>query len=112
MLEWVSVGYPTLLVTSEIGNPSNVKFFHFDDEGFHTYVRMLTDVDRYRLALRVSRKYSVNVSDEQIINLMLSSFTCSLRISFENYKGAATRFLDNNADAFFSANKQQLLKIS
>ena len=23
-LEWVSVGYPTLLVTNEIGNPRNV----------------------------------------------------------------------------------------
>jgi len=52
----------------------------------YTYVQMLTDVDRYRLALRASRKYSVNVSDEQIINLMF--------------------------DAFFSANKQHLLKIS
>ena len=86
------MGYPTLLVTNEIGNPSNVKLFHFDDEGFYSYVQMLTDVDRYRLALRASRKYSVNVSDEQIINLMLSSFTCSLRISSENYKGAAKRF--------------------
>jgi len=41
-VEWVSVGYPTLLVTSEIGNPSNVNLFHFDDEGFYTYVQMLT----------------------------------------------------------------------
>ena len=42
-LEWVSVGYPTLLVTNEVGNPSNVKLFDFDDEGLYTYVQMLTE---------------------------------------------------------------------
>ena len=43
------MGYPTLLVTSEIGNPSIVKFFHFDDEGFYTYVQIpIPDVDRRR----------------------------------------------------------------
>ena len=103
MLEWVSVGYPTLLVTSEIGNPSNVKFFHFDDDGFYTYVQMLTKVDRHRLALRARSKYNVHVSDQQIINLMLSSFTCSLRISSENYKGAATRLSENPLQMHFSA---------
>ena len=103
MLQWVSVGYPTLLLTSEIGNMSNVKLFHFDDEGFYTYVQMLTEVDRHRLALRASSRYNVNVSDEQIINLMLSTFTCSLRISSENYKGAVTRFSDNPLQMHFSA---------
>jgi hypothetical protein len=82
-LLWVSTGHPTFVATPDPSAPTETRLFHFTPSGFHTYVQMLTAEQRHLLATTANSKYrGINVSDEQVANLILSQFSCAL-----NYDG-------------------------
>lgn len=81
-LRWVSYGLPTLKKTRDHVNASE-KFFHFSDSGFSTHIDMMTQDQRSALALAAQRKYEITIQDDQIVNLILSKFQCTLTLEDE-----------------------------
>lgn len=82
-LMWVSVGHPTFVATPDPSETTKMRLFHFTPSGFYTYVQMLTAEQRHLLAAVANNKYhGINASDEQVTELILSQFKCSL-----NYDG-------------------------
>ena len=77
-LFWVSVGRPTLVKTPTKSNASMTAIFHNSNFGFTTYIQMLTPDQRKELAVTAKNKYRLDVTEKQILNLILSKFECSL----------------------------------
>ena len=83
-LFWVSVGQPSVVKTavpSKTGqtNSTPMRLFLFSTSGFYTYVQMLTPAQRRLLAATANTKYhGAGVAENQIVNLILSKFECSL----------------------------------
>lgn len=85
-LFWVSVGFPNFVKTVGGKSSKNSKLFHFSAKGFRAYIEMMTDSHRLHLAKTATTKYQVNISDAQVVNLILSSFKCSLLLFDETGK--------------------------
>jgi hypothetical protein len=95
-LIWVSLGNPTLIRTPNIRNKSISNIFHFSTEGFYTYVEMLTKIQRQILLKTIKNKYQVDISIDQLVNLVLSRFQCKLNLFSSGIKmmliGEVTEF--------------------
>lgn len=76
-LFWVTVGLPNFIRSPSPRNSSDVKLFHFNNRGFSVYLEMKTDAMGRALAAAARNKYKVNISDNQVVNLILSQFECS-----------------------------------
>lgn len=74
-LQWFSIGYPKLLMVSD--NPINV--FRFNREGFSLDINMLTSSLKQEFVRKVQKKYKIQISEDQIVNLVPSDFQCSLK---------------------------------
>lgn len=72
-LNWFSIGYPRLVFGY------NNKIFQFNDEGFTIYASMLTEPLKKKFVEIVKYKYHINITVEQIDNLILTDFQCSLK---------------------------------
>jgi len=81
-LVWVSLGHPTFVAIPG----SDSRLFHESANGHYTYIRMLTTGQRKLLAARATRKYMVNVSYKQILNVVLSKFDCRIDLYDETDK--------------------------
>ena len=77
-LFWVSVGRPTFVKTPKKSNTSITAVFHGSNFGFTAYIQMLTPDQRRELASIAKTKYRLDVAENQILNLILSKFECSL----------------------------------
>ena len=77
-LHWLSLGHPTLVAMSQRGKPQQL--FHWSSRGFYTMVNMLTPPLHANLKQKVKRKYNISLDDDQISNLILSSFKCKLEL--------------------------------
>ena len=75
-LEWVSIGAPKLVRTITHKNKTSQMFFHFNREGFYTYVDMLTSNQKKLLAKEIKSKYQFRIKTSQIKNLQLQQFEC------------------------------------
>ena len=75
-LEWVSMGVPILIC--EKGE--NLFNWYGDEDSFYVEIGLLNFEEKTRLKERISKKYGINVSEEQIVNLPLSEFKCLLRL--------------------------------
>jgi hypothetical protein len=88
-LSWVSIGHPTFIRTRDItatdrdDATSSTRIFHFTNAGLYAYIQMLTPVHRRLLAAKASSKYNANVTHDQIVNLILAHFQCSLTMKDE-----------------------------
>ena len=72
---------PDLSPTGERSSKTASRLFHISTTGFYAYVQMLTAAERSPLAVTANDKYrGVDVSDKQIVNLILSRFVCSLTL--------------------------------
>lgn len=76
-LFWVSVGLPNIIKSPSPQNSSDVRLFHFNNRGFSIYLEMKSDAARNALAAAARSKYKVNISDYQVVHLILSQFECS-----------------------------------
>jgi hypothetical protein len=82
-LVWVSAGHPTFVATPD-QSTGEVQLFHVTASGIHTYVQMLTVDQRYRLAAAANDKYrGLDVGEQQIADLILSRFECSVNYNQE-----------------------------
>ena len=77
-LNWLSIGYPQLVLTSNPANKSLSQIFVFKPEGFYVRVEMLNNLQRSLFQSVVKRKYNININVEQIVNLIPSKFECSM----------------------------------
>ena len=78
-LFWVSVGHPSFVKTP-MWHSEKLRLFHFSYSGFSSYIEMMNDDQRHILATAARSKYRLSVADNQIVNLVLSSFECSLKL--------------------------------
>lgn len=76
-LMWVSTGNPRLVMT-KIDQKSGSELFHFTPEGFYTFVEMLNDDHIQLLAEKAKLFYTTDIAHNQILNLILSKFECSI----------------------------------
>ncbi|RNA44546.1 hypothetical protein BpHYR1_042725 [Brachionus plicatilis] len=76
-LMWVSTGNPRLVMT-KIDQKSGSELFHFTPEGFYTFVEMLNDDHIQLLAEKAKLFYTIDIAQNQILNLILSKFECSI----------------------------------
>ena len=79
-LGWVSIGHASFVRTADPKNQSEVKIFHETDDGFSTYIQMLSPEQKQVLAAAAYTKYHLKVEDNQIFNLVLSKFECSRKL--------------------------------
>ena len=77
-LFWVSVGQPAFIKTPDRRDPNITRLFHQSTTGYNTYIQMLTSTHRSVLASTARTKYRVEVTENQIVNLILSKFECFL----------------------------------
>ena len=70
-LNWYSIGFPVFVPVSE-------KLFTFTPEGFYAHVNMLTNSHRLMFKEMIKRKYNIEVSNNQIGNIPLELFECSI----------------------------------
>ncbi len=83
-LNWLSIGYPQLVLTPNPTNNSLNQMFVFKPEGFYVRVEMLTNLQRKLFQGVVQRKYNILISAEQIVNLVPSKFECSMNFYVDN----------------------------
>ena len=83
-LNWLSIGYPQLVLTPNPTNNSLNQMFVFKLEGFYVRVEMLTNLQRKLFQGVVQRKYNILISAEQIVNLVPSKFKCSMNFYVDN----------------------------
>lgn len=76
-LNWLSIGYPKLVLSSSINSGSS-SIFTFLPEGFFVKVDMLTSQHRILFKDVVKRKYGIDVKAEQIVSMIPSSLECSV----------------------------------
>lgn len=91
-LFWVSIGHPQFIKTSDQDKSTDTKgteLFHFSNRGFSTYIEMMTQEQRRALVGAARSKHEVNISDNQIVHLVLSKFVCTLLL----YDEAGDKFL-------------------
>lgn len=81
-LNWLSIGFPTLVQTSV--NNTYKTLFVFRPEGFYASCDMLTDYQRSLFQDVVYRKYQINITKNQIVNLVPAKFECSMSFYGEN----------------------------
>lgn len=84
-LMWVSIGDP-ILSKSKALSTQQPKLFHFSDSGFFTKVEMLTNKQRDIFMDIVKQKYDIDLKTNQIVNLILSRFECTLQSVHNNEK--------------------------
>ena len=130
-LKWYSFGNPTLIETRTRNKKRNEDLFHLTQEGFYTYIQMLTDKQRNLFTQSVKRTYKIDVDTKQIENLVLTSFICKillndtkkielvgevtsllnfpLRLDFDYQKGTKERDL---FDKRYSKSNQSPLKLT
>lgn len=77
-LNWVSLGMPEFIRTSDMINPELFRTFHLNPYGFTSYIQMMTEEQRQMLVATVQAKYGVDITENQIVNLILASFQCTL----------------------------------
>jgi hypothetical protein len=84
-LSWVSIGHPRIVKTNYASSQSDVesKLFYFNNEGFYTYVSMLTDEHKQLFVNAVQQKYNVNINTHQIRIMPLEIFNCNIKINWE-----------------------------
>ena len=83
-LRWVSIGYVTFVKTTDPKNPNTTNLFHKTEDGFTTYIDMLSPAHRNILAEVAKKKYRVDVTGDQIFHLILSKFECSRKMYDES----------------------------
>ena len=74
---WMSLGYPNLIETKNSDNDQS-RIFHFNDEGFFTFVQTLNQDHKNALVRALFNKYSINVNISQILNIPLAYFRCEI----------------------------------
>ena len=79
-LRWMSIGYATFVKTADPKNPNKEEIFHETEDGFTTYIDMLSPVHRNVLAEVAKQKYRVDVTGDQIFHIILSKFECSRKM--------------------------------
>jgi len=83
-LNWLSIGYPKLILTPDPINKSLNEIFKFKPEGFYIRVEMLTNLKRNLFKDVVYRKYNINITKEQIVSLVPSRFECLIDFYFDD----------------------------
>lgn len=84
-LNWLSIGFPSLIL-SQYNSTSPKVLFVFRPEGFYAKCDMLTDAHRTLFQGVVYRKYGINVTKNQIVNLVPAKFECSILFYYQNAK--------------------------
>lgn len=82
-LTWMSLGYPKLLETKQF-NSNLSRIFHFYDGGFFTFIETLNIDYKHALTRALFDKYSINVTNAQIVNIPLSYFGCEIEFYDQN----------------------------
>jgi hypothetical protein len=83
-LNWVSIGHPRIVKTNyATKSEGESKLFYFNNEGFYTYVSMLTDEHKQLFVNAVQQKYNVNINTHQIRIMPLEIFNCNIKINWE-----------------------------
>lgn len=106
-LRWVSIGNPVFIKTTQ----NNIsRLFHESLDGFYTFIRVLSNLERELLADKAKEIYKLNISKEQILNLPLITFQCFLNIpnyiaKNKVFIGKVHRFNQNPLRLDFSAAK-------
>lgn len=77
-LSWLSIGNPELTRSQVTSSTSTSSLFVFRPEGFYVKCHTLTDSHRALFQDVVYRKYGVNVTKSQIVNLVPARFECSI----------------------------------
>ena len=95
-LFWVSIGSPKF-IRSGVPGTNQSAIFHKSRDGFYAQIQMLTEDQRQLFASAVRQKYNITVSINQVVNLILSTFECSLTEHDRNrnkylLKGAVKNF--------------------
>jgi hypothetical protein len=83
-LNWLSIGYPQLVLTPNPTNASLNQMFIFKPEGFYVRAEMLTNRQRVLFQEVVKRKYNINITLDQIVNLVPSKFECAINFYVDN----------------------------
>ena len=81
-LHWMSIGLPTFVRMSHVWR--DTELFHETNDGFSTHIQMLTLEHRKELASVARTKYNLNITSDQITNLVLSKFECKLKLFDQN----------------------------
>lgn len=81
-LRWVSIGLPNLCKTRDQVNATE-KLFDFSDIGFSTSIDMMTLEQQKVLASAARQKYQIEISDDQIVNMILLKFQCTFTLHDE-----------------------------
>ena len=81
-LRWISLGWPSIV--KRIGDNGNSSIFEFNRDGFDINLQMLSPGQMLALAAHASKKYKINASSPQILQLVPARMACS--ISFLTYK--------------------------
>jgi hypothetical protein len=77
-LHWLSLGFPS------IEKSTTQELFHFSNHGFYILVEMLNDLQKELFAKRAKAKYNIDVKTEQITTLIVSKFSCKIKLKCEN----------------------------
>jgi hypothetical protein len=78
-LIWYSYGYPTILASD------NQSPFYFNSKGFYIQVETLTKQHRSLIINELETKYSIELNDNQVKNLIPSKFECKLEIECDQF---------------------------
>ena len=78
-LIWYSYGYPTILASD------NQSPFYFNSKGFFIQVETLTKQHRSLIINELETKYSIELNDNQVKNLIPSKFECKLEIECDQF---------------------------
>ena len=90
-LEWFSIGNPTLVKAEN-------SYFKFNNDGFTMYANMLSNEHKKSFKHVAEKKYSIDIDENQVFDLIFSKFECSIsienRASHKNYliRGKVDRF--------------------
>lgn len=82
-LNWLSIGFPTL-THGQVNSTQSL--FVFRPEGFYAKCDMLTDAHRNLFQGVVYRKYGINITKNQIVNLVPAKFECSILFYYKSVK--------------------------
>ena len=82
-LQWVSLGHPSLMA---IEKEDELSWFDSTNDGFYTYVEMLTEHQKSLFVNEVKRKYNIDIQKAQITTLIVSDFKCKLKIECDEQK--------------------------
>ncbi len=77
-LTWVSIGYPSLVLTINARHGHKPVLFMMKPEGFDVMIDMLSNQYRQLFKAIVKRKYEIDVKAEQIVTLIPAKFECTI----------------------------------